>query len=87
MIKVWIPAPMQVYSDGQISVETSGANVGQLILSLEKTCPGMKKALMDEDVLKPDVAVAIDGQIAQLGLLQSLEDAKEVTFIPAISGG
>ncbi len=78
---------MQSYSHGQEFVEASGGNVRQLIIALEESCPGIKSALMDEDILKPDVAVAIDGQIAQLGLLQSLEDAKEVTFIPAIGGG
>jgi sulfur-carrier protein len=87
MSKVRIPAPMQAYSNGQEVVEASGRNVGQLIIALEQSCPGIKDALMDDDKLKPDVAVAIDGQIAQLGLLQSLSDENEVTFIPAIGGG
>lgn len=78
---------MQSFSQGQESVEVSAANIRQLIVKLEENCPGMKSALMLGDSLKPDVAVAVDGQIAPLGLLQSLESAKEVTFIPAIGGG
>ena len=86
-IRVWIPAPMRSYSDGRETVEASAGNVRQLISELEKACPGIKSALMKEDALRADVAVAVDGQIAPLGLLQSLDGAKEVTFIPAIGGG
>ena len=78
---------MRVYSNGHESVAADGRNVRQLIDSLEQACPGIKSALMNEDKLKPDIAVAVDGQIAQLGLLQSLSGANEVTFIPAIGGG
>ncbi len=78
---------MRVYSNGHESVAADGQNVRQLIESLDQVCPGIKAALMNKDRLKPDVAVAVDGQIAQLGLLQSLTGANEVSFIPAIGGG
>jgi molybdopterin converting factor small subunit len=42
---------------------------------------------MNGDKLKSDVAVAVDGQIAQLGLLEPLRDRHEVVFMPAIAGG
>ncbi len=86
-IRVWIPATMRVLAGGQESVEGDGENVRQLIENLESSCPGIKAALMNGSSLKPDVAVAVDGQICPLGLLQSLEDAREVTFIPALGGG
>ena len=87
MIKVHIPAPMRSYCDGCDSVEASGKNIRELILSLDQNYPGMKNALMNDNLLKPDVAVAVDGQISPLGLLQSLADAREVSFFPAIGGG
>ena len=78
---------MRTLADGQESVEAKGENVRQLIDDLELSCPGIKPALMNGASLKPDVAVAVDGQICPLGLLQSLTKAKEVTFIPALGGG
>lgn len=87
MIKVHIPAPLQSYTSGQALVEAEGNNVRQLIAALDESYPGLKPALMDGDKLKADVAVAIDGHVAQLGILQSLAEAKEVIFIPAIGGG
>lgn len=78
---------MLSFSNGETSVEVEGGNVRQVIVKLETLCPGIKDALMDEDKLRPDVAVAIDGQVAQLGLLTSTPDNCEVFFIPAIGGG
>ena len=57
------------------------------VAQLEKAYPGMKDALVEDDKLKPDVAVMLDGKITQLGLLQPVSEENEVIFIPAISGG
>jgi len=78
---------MQAYTQGRDIVECEGRNVRQLILELEEAYPGLKNALMDGDRLKPAVAVAVNGQITQLGLLQPLEENNEILFLPAISGG
>lgn len=86
-MKVWIPTPLQVYSHGNVVVEASASNLRRLIHMLDETCPGIKDALIDGDKLRPGVAIAMDGQISQLGLLQPLKDVKEVAIIPAISGG
>ena len=86
-VRVWIPATMRGFTQGKESVETEANNIRQLIESLESSCPGIKAALMDGSSLRPDVAVAVDGQICPLGLLQTLAGAREVTFIPALGGG
>ena len=78
---------MQVYTGDKDVVTVSGNNIRQLIQALDEDYPGLKAALMDEDRLKPDVAVAVDGQMAQLGLLQPITEQNEVIFIPAIRGG
>ncbi len=78
---------MQVYSENKEVVHVGGKNVRQLINELEKAYPGMKDALVEDDKLKPDVAVMLDGKITQLGLLQPVSVENEVIFIPAISGG
>lgn len=78
---------MQVYTGNQEVVHASGRNVRQLIDELEAAYPGLKAALMNDDRLRPDIVVAVDGQITRLGLLQPLTDANEVIFLPALSGG
>ena len=86
MTKIRIPLSMQVYIQEREVVHVSAKNVRQVINELEKDCPGMKDTLMDNDGLRPDVAVMLDGKISQLGLLQPLAEENEVIFLPAISG-
>ncbi len=87
MATVWIPKPLQAHTGGQEIVRCEGRNVRRLIVNLDEAYPGLKDAFMDDDKLKPSVAVAVDGQITQLGLLQPLTERNEVFFVPAISGG
>jgi molybdopterin converting factor small subunit len=78
---------MQVYTRNQEVVHASGRNVRQLINELDEAYPGLKGALMNDDKLRPDIVVAVDGKITRLGLLQPLTDVNEVIFLPAMSGG
>lgn len=78
---------MQVYTGGLGVVIAEGRNVKQVMNQLELVYPGLKGALMDGERLKADVRVAVDGQIAPLGMMQSLNGTEEVTFLPAMSGG
>ena len=87
MTTVRIPQPMQIYTQDLDVVQVDGKNVRILINELEKSFPGMKDALVEDEKLRPGVAIVLDGKISQLGLLQPLSEENEVVFIPAISGG
>ena len=78
---------MQTYTGGKEIVEMEGRTVRRLIVALDEAYPGLKDALMDGDRLKPGIAVAVNGQVSQLGPLQPLEENNEVFFVPAIGGG
>ena len=64
-----------------------GATVRQVIASLEQLFPGIRQRLCDGDGLRPGIAVAVDSQVARLGLLQPVGEDSEVHFLPAVSGG
>jgi hypothetical protein len=68
-------------------VEITAANIRQVIEALEALFPGIKARLSDGTALHPGVAVAIDGQVANLGLLQLVKPQSEVHFVMAIVGG
>ncbi len=87
MTTVRIPQPIQIYTQDMDVVQVGGKNVRELINELEERYPGLKAALVEDDKLRPDVAIVLDGKISQLGLLQPLSAEHEVVFIPAISGG
>jgi len=89
MAEVWIPPQMQNVTGGQEKVMVDGSTVRQLVNNLEKQYPGLKLMLYDEeeDDIMPGLAVIVDGEASQLGLLERVSDASEVHFLPAIGGG
>jgi len=84
---VWIPSLLRDLTHGQESVRVPGRTVREVIEELEQLYPGMRARLCDENGLRPGIAVAVDSLHARLGLLQPVQDASEVHFLPAIAGG
>jgi molybdopterin synthase sulfur carrier subunit len=87
MPQVFIPALMRSLAGGAAQVEVSGATVRQIVNELEARYPGLRDRLCDGDELRPGIAVAVDGRVSSRGLLQKVEPASEVHFLPAIGGG
>ena len=87
MATVFIPTMLQKMSGGVKQVDFGAKNVRQVIDGLDQLYPGMKDSLMEEGKIKPSLAVAIDGEVARMGLLERLKDDCEVHFVPAIGGG
>ncbi len=78
---------MQELSNGKERVVVEGNTVRQVIENLEESYPGFRERLIDQNRVKPNIAVAIDGEITPLGLIGKVSEASEVHFLPAISGG
>ncbi|MAF13007.1 hypothetical protein CMK11_21355 [Candidatus Poribacteria bacterium] len=87
MATVHVPPMMQKFTDGERLVEVEGTNVRMVIEALEAKYPGTGKWLREGSQLRPGIAVAIDGETATMGLIQSVGPDSEVHFIPAIGGG
>ena len=87
MATVFIPSLMQSLTDGQQTVEIEGATVRQIIENLEKAHPGMKERLVADNRVKPNISVAVDGEITPMGMLEKVGETSEVHFLPAIGGG
>ncbi len=89
MAEVWIPPRLQELTAGNQQVQVEGSTVRRLINNLEALHPGIKEYLVDqvEDDLIPGLAVIIDGEVSQLGMLDKVEESSEVHFLPAIGGG
>jgi molybdopterin synthase sulfur carrier subunit len=87
MATVFLPTLLRPLAGGRESVEVDGANVRQVVDSLELQFPGVKDRLLDQGRLRKNVSVAVDGEVSPLGLLEKVESASEVHFVLAISGG
>src|SRR5262249_46654536 len=83
----WIPSLLRDLTSGQEVVNVAGSNVRQVIEALEQAYPGIKDRLCDANGLRRSIAVAVDTQMARLGLLEPVGENSEVHFLPSISGG
>ena len=89
MPEVWLPPRLQRLTGGQQKVQVAGRTVRQVVENLEHAFPGLQAELYDaqEDILMPGMAVVIDGETSQLGLLGRVREDSEVHFLPALGGG
>jgi hypothetical protein len=84
---VFIPTLLQPLTGGQTKLTVEGATVRQLVERLEQEYPGIAARFIEGDRLRPNLSVAVDGEITPLGLLERVEPDSEVHFIVAIKGG
>ena len=89
MPEVWLPPKLQRLTGGQDKLQVEGQTVREIVNNLEQAFPGMKAELYyeEEDVLMPGLAVIIDGETSQMGLLEHVREDSEVHFLPALGGG
>lgn len=87
MAIVYVPTMLLPLTGGVKQVSVAAANVRQVVNGLEELYPGIKDRLVADNQLRPSLSVAIDGEIARMGLLERVGENSEVHFVPAISGG
>ena len=87
MATIFIPTMLQKMADGAQKVDMQVRNVRQVIERLDELYPGIKDRLLEDGDIAPNIAVAIDGDVAIMGLLQRVGENSEVHFVPAIGGG
>ncbi|MDT8317247.1 MAG: MoaD/ThiS family protein [bacterium] len=89
-IKVRIPTPLRKLTNGESEVEAKGADISELIDDLEKSYPGIKGKLCEENgnVRKFLNIYLNDDDIRFMdSLATELRDGDSVSLIPAIAGG
>ena len=85
--EVWIPSLLRDLTGGQEVVRVAGHTIRQVIQNLDQLFPGMQERLCAGNILRPGMAVAVNGQVSTLGMLQTIEPNSEIHFLPAVSGG
>ena len=78
---------MQSLTGGEKQVRVEGSTVRQIINNLDSRYPGFKDRLVEDDRVKPNISVAVDGEVTPLGMIERVNEDSEVHFLPAIGGG
>ena len=84
---IFVPSLMQKLSNGEQKLIIEGANLRQVIDNLDLQYTGFKDRLVEDGKIKPNISVAVDGEITPLGMIQKVNTNSEIHFLPAISGG
>ena len=87
MVKIFIPTMLQSLTAGVKQVDLEARNIRQVIEQLEGLYPGIKDRLVEDGEIRPNLAIAIDGDVAIMGMLEKVGEDSEVHFVPAIGGG
>ena len=89
-IKVRIPTPLQRLTKNQEEVSVDGSTIQELIANLEKSYPGIRERICDEQgKLRRFVNLYVNEEDIRFlkGDKTALKDGDEVSIIPAIAGG
>jgi molybdopterin converting factor small subunit len=90
MSKILIPTPLRQYVGKQLSVDVSGATVGDAMSALVAQHPDLKKHLYtDEGKLRAFVNLYLNDE--DIRYLQkeatALKDGDSISIVPSIAGG
>lgn len=87
MPTLWIPTPLRDLTQGKSSVIVTGSTVREAIESLELQFPGIKARLCENEKIRPNISVLVDGHVTPLKIRERLQETSEVHFVVRISGG
>ena len=87
MARVFVPTMLQATTGGVKEVEITARNVRQVIEQLDEQFPGIANRLMEDGEIRSNLAVAVDGEVARMGLMERVSENAEIHFVPAIGGG
>ena len=89
-VVVRIPTPLQRFTQNQSEVQAEGATVIEVIDHLEKTFPGVRERLCDDQgSIRRFINVYVNDEDIRFmdGEKTDIQDGDEVSIIPAIAGG
>ncbi len=78
---------MQKLTGGQQQIPVEGETVRQIVEALEALYPGFKARIVENDRIRTEIAVAVDGEVVTSGLRARVGAESEVHFLPALAGG
>lgn len=87
MAVVLIPQLLRELTDGAERVEARGETLRRVFTDLERQYPGTWERLLADGEIRAEISVAVDGAIADAGLLTEVPEDAEVAIVPAIAGG
>jgi sulfur-carrier protein len=87
MPRLFVPPALRSFVGERAVIDLPGTTVGRVLDALDDEHPGVGARLCEGDVLKPGLAVVVNGTATSLGLLQKVGSEDEIHILPAVGGG
>ncbi len=87
MATVLVPAMLRALCDGATRLEAPGATLDDVLHAADRRYPGFYDRVVAAGTVRPELAVAVDGEASGFSLHEPVRPDAEVAIIPAISGG
>lgn len=86
-MKVFVPSQLHAYTGDRSRVEAEGATLGEALADLDRSYPGMRFRVIDEQGnTRPHIRFFVNG--GMVGPLSTpLEPGDELVIVAALSGG
>ncbi|HLG19989.1 MAG TPA: MoaD/ThiS family protein [Bdellovibrionota bacterium] len=86
-MKIFIPSPLQSYTNGKGEVSAEGGTVDEALANLDRRLPGIRFRMIDEQGgIRPHIKIFVNReQIHALSF--ALDSSDEVQILCALSGG
>jgi MoaD family protein len=88
-VTVSIPTILRTHTDGEKSVQASGATVQEVLDDLESRHNGLKDRLVKDSKLHRFVNIYVNDEDVRFvgGLEAEVSDGDSLTILPAVAGG
>lgn len=87
MATLYVPTLLRPLCGGAERLELEAATLDGILRAADQRCPGLYDRVVEAGRVRPELAVAIDGEAASYPLHERLALNAEVTIVPAIGGG
>ena len=87
MATLFIPAALRRRTAGRDRIETKGTTVAAVLRNADAEYPGIWDDVTEANDLRPELALAVDGEISDDGLLAPVRPTSEIHIVPALAGG
>ncbi len=87
METVWIPSLLRPLCDNQSKLDVPAETLEALLRGLDAACPGFYDRVVENGRLRPELAVAIDGEAHSYPLHERLRPQADIAIVPSIGGG
>jgi molybdopterin converting factor small subunit len=73
--------------DGVSTLDVEPGTLEQVFRALDGRCPGFFDRVVEAGRVRPELAIAMNGEVDTYGLQERVADGIELAIVPALGGG